>query len=148
MLNDILPTEIKKFFTEWVRKMVHARLAEFVKCYTITCKESKGEHVKGGQTLRDKLYKFEKKFSSTSRNPKKRSQKSSGNVINNKYTACDYQKKSKNQADTRRKRKRGKINLNLTRTTNIIEKHKSKKQSLNITTTLPKKKKAWKSSSD
>ena len=87
------------------------------------------------------MYKFEKKFSFTSRNPKKRSQKSSGNVINNKYTACDYQKKSENQADTRGKRKRGKINLNLTRTTNIIEKNKSKKQSLNITTTLPKKRK-------
>ena len=100
LLNDISPTEIKKFFTEWVRKMVHARLAEFEKCYTITCKESKGEHVKGGQTLRDNLYKFEKKFSSTSRNPKKGSQKSSGNVINNKYSACDYENKSKNQEDT------------------------------------------------
>ena len=75
LLNDISPTEIKKFCTEWVRKMVHARLAEFEKCYAITCKESKGEHVKGWQTLRDNLYKFEKKCSSTLRNPKKGSQK-------------------------------------------------------------------------
>lgn len=56
LLDTVFLTNKKKFFDEWVRKLAHARLAEFVKCYTIQCKESNNKHVKGGQTLRDELY--------------------------------------------------------------------------------------------
>ena len=56
LLDDIDPNEIRTFYDEWVRKIIHARLAEFIKCYTISLKESKSQHVKGGQTLRDELY--------------------------------------------------------------------------------------------
>ena len=67
---DVQQESVRKFFDEWLRKMIHTRLAEFIKCYSINCKEAKGKHVKGGQTLRDELYSFVRKPGSIKRGAK------------------------------------------------------------------------------
>lgn len=48
--------DVAKFYDEWVRKIAHARLAEYIKCYSINQKYKRKKRVKGGQTLRDELY--------------------------------------------------------------------------------------------
>lgn len=48
--------EVKNFFDEWTRKMVHARLGEFIKCYNMQQATVVRKRVKGGQSLRDELF--------------------------------------------------------------------------------------------
>ena len=48
--------DLKKFCSEWTRKLIHARLGEFIKCHSMLRSEESHRRVKGGLTLRDSLY--------------------------------------------------------------------------------------------
>lgn len=105
--------EMKKFFDEWTRKMVHARLGEFIKCYNCHQAATVRKRTKGGQSLRDEL------FCATKRNKlsydygvksKKNIKKTNGTVIsgsNNKREKGKDTKKDKltNATSTKNKSK-------------------------------------------
>ena len=48
--------DLKKFCSEWTRKLIHALLGEFIKCHSMLRSEESHRRVKGGLTLRDSLY--------------------------------------------------------------------------------------------
>ena len=52
---------IKKFVHVWTRKMVHARLGEFIKYYNIQQAAATQRRIKGDQSLRDELFSVTKK---------------------------------------------------------------------------------------
>lgn len=53
---ELSETDVKNFFCEWTRKMVHARLGEFLKCYNMQQATAVRKRIKGGQSLRDELF--------------------------------------------------------------------------------------------
>ena len=49
--------DLKKFCSDkWTRKLIHARLGEFIKCHSMLRSEKSHRRVKGGLILRDSLY--------------------------------------------------------------------------------------------
>lgn len=48
--------EKEKFFKEWTRKMVHARMNEFLNSHVERQNMAAGKHKRGGVSLRDKLF--------------------------------------------------------------------------------------------
>lgn len=52
----VLTTSVDKFYNLWIKKLIHARTAECFSSSVLLRSLSTGKPVKGGQTLRDKLY--------------------------------------------------------------------------------------------
>lgn len=74
---------IKKFVHIWTRKMVHARLGEFIKCYNIQQAAAVRKRVKGGQSLRDELFCVTKKAKQPARGKVGRVEAASSKKLNN-----------------------------------------------------------------